>query len=158
VNSQCSFAVGRITRHAAKSGESATNVAVPRSGSSAASAPPRTPGAAAGVPAPAASGPHGNGVVPAGAAGSFVTPRAGPATGGGVSGVFQGMSGLTIAVLAGFAVAVAVIGLLQVWYITDEGGEFSNVGIGLWAVIAGGAVAAVCSYMEANGKTFGGRA
>ena len=35
----------RITRQAAKSGESATNVAVPRSGSSGASVPPRTPGA-----------------------------------------------------------------------------------------------------------------
>jgi hypothetical protein len=44
-------------------------------------------------------------------------------------------------------VALAVVAVLEIAYITSEA-EFSFVGLGLWAVLAGAAVAAVSAYFE----------
>ena len=44
-------------------------------------------------------------------------------------------------------VALAVVAVLEIAYITSEA-EFSFIGLGLWAVLAGAAVAAVSGYFE----------
>ena len=49
------------------------------------------------------------------------------------------------AIAGGLIIGVAA---LQVYFILDIGGDLGSVGIGLWAIIVGGAAAGVLSYLE----------